>query len=108
MNKKGIFKIIAVFSILIFLAGCGAYVSEKTDTKSASIRQLDRSKTTSVKTNFNTNQELAPMNLEPEVYGSECILKGSVPSQELKDLAQKIALKTPGVNKVKNEIKVEP
>ena len=92
-------------SLVLLLAGCS---TEPKEPPINSIKPIDQSVVATVKMNLKTDAELAASNLEVKAENDLLILRGTVPSQEARERAEAIALKSAGVGKVANHVEVSP
>jgi osmotically-inducible protein OsmY len=68
----------------------------------------DAAITGSVRTALSLNRELAPYKVEVEAKDAVVVLKGALPSADLKGMAKQVAEAVPNVKSVSDEIKVDP
>ena len=68
----------------------------------------DRAIASSIAISWKMDPELAQNKLEVEVMNGRAIIRGKVPTEELKKKAETIARNTEGVKDVLNEIEVDP
>jgi len=68
----------------------------------------DRAIASSIAISWKMDPELAQNKLEVEVMNGRAIIRGKVPTEELKKRAESIAKNTEGVKDVLNQIEVDP
>jgi len=85
-------------------------VAEKTEVPGLeeALIAKDRAIAAAIQISLRSDPELAQNKFEIEVMNGKVILRGKVPTEELKMRAEKIARSTEGVKDVLNEIEVDP
>ena len=76
------------------------------DPPPTSIKVLDKSVATAVQLNLKSDVELATCSIKVSAENELLVLRGTVPSEEAKSRAEKLALKTSKVEKVANHLEV--
>jgi osmotically-inducible protein OsmY len=106
-SKNLALPVLIVFLMILSLnIGCSSNVTPQQD-GTASIQQLDTSKITAVKAKFAQDKILAGTTITIKVINNECTLEGTVPNQESKENAGKLAASVEGITKVNNNLKVK-
>lgn len=88
----------------VILAGCAG----PKEPPPRSIKAIDQSVVATVKMNLKTDPTLASSSIQVMAENNLLVLRGTVPTQEAKDKAEQIALKTPKIDKIANHLEVKP
>ena len=95
-----------VVSVFLAVAVLGCSTQPK-DPPPSSIKAIDSTVVTTCKMNLKTDVELAASDITVSAENNLLVLRGTVPSEEAKSRAEKIALKTARVEKVANHLEVK-
>lgn len=95
---------LTLFCLLLLSLACAA---PPPPTPINSIKPLDAGVVAAVKMNLKTDAELAASDIKVAAENELLVLRGSVPSEEAKAKAEKIARKTDRVEKVANHLEVK-
>ncbi len=99
---KPLLKTLALCALtLSFVLGC-TQAEPAIDT----IKPLDQGVVAAVRANLQTDMELAASSLTVEAKNHELVLKGTVPSEEAKERAEKLARSVSRVEVVDNQLEV--
>lgn len=108
MNSK-FFKLPSL--LVSFAAALLLSVSAIADDKAAGVTKADDKQlsplASAVKTRLQFNEYTSDLDIRVEADGDVVILKGDVPTQEKRELAETIASNTLGVEEVDNQLNVE-
>nr|WP_249679712.1 BON domain-containing protein [Pseudomonas sp. PIA16] len=89
------------------LVSCGVQAAQADQGSVAS--QLDAARQEgSIWTSFALNKHLSPFKIQVGVHDGTAVLKGQVETQVDRELAEQIALDTSGINKVDNQLVIDP
>jgi osmotically-inducible protein OsmY len=91
--------------LAVAILGCS---TQPKDPPPRSIKAIDSTVITTCKMNLKTDVELASSDITVSAENDLLVLRGTVPSEEAKARAEKIAKKTPRVEKVANHLEVKP
>ena len=97
-------RILACFAILALLSGCS---TAPKDPPPSSIRAIDAAVINMVKMNLKTDPVLASCQIDVKGENGLLVLRGDVPTQEAREKAEEIALKSAKVEKVGNHLEVK-
>lgn len=106
MKNKKIIQFFLLIVLLILLPETLLSCSEPPKPSINSIQPLDTSKAVAVKARFSMDQELASEKIDVSVKNDTATLSGTVHSEEVKERASALTLKTRGINKVINNLQV--